>query len=248
MGKQGNTEELNVLTLNTWGLLYISQDLHQRMNAIGDELSKGRYDLVFLQEVWSIQHYNLIRNKTQTLLPHSHYFQSGFLGSGCAIFSRYPIVDTLYHKYSLNGYFWDYSHCDWFAGKGVAFASIDHPECTIYTFNTHIHADDPKQNNCEGVSEMRTLQCYQLAQFVNLMTRPGDAVIVSGDMNHVPNSLGIKTISQLASVRDTYDMAPVRPAQCYTVNKEFNKYLPEKEITSRLDYIFISDAFECTSC
>jgi len=248
MGKQANTDELKVLTLNTWGLLYISQDLNERMNAIAEELSKGTYDLVFLQEVWSARHYNVIRAKVEAVLPHSHYFLSGFLGSGCAIFSKYPIADTLYHKYSLNGYFWDYLHCDWYAGKGVAFAVVQHPNGVIYTFNTHIHADDPKENNCEGVSEMRTLQCYQLAQFVNIMTRPGDAVIISGDMNHVPNSLGIETISLLASVQDTYNIAPVRPAECFTVNKEVNKYLPEKEITSRLDYILVSDAFECKSC
>ena len=249
MGKQMNCDDLKVLTLNTWGLLYISQDIDERMKAIGDELSKGIYDLVFLQEVWSIHHYNIIYQKVKQTLPHAHYFKSGFLGSGCATFSRYPIVDTLYHKYSLNGYCWDYKHCDWYAGKGVAYAAIQHPNRIIYTFNTHIHADDPEEGkNCEGVDEARTLQCYQLAQLVNTIIRPGDAVIVSGDMNHVPDSLGVKTISTLASLKDTYDVATCRPDECFTVDTQFNRYLPEKEITSRLDYIFISNVFDCKSC
>ena len=241
-------DELKVLTLNTWGLLYISQDLDLRMKAIGEELSKGEWDIVFLQEVWTQSHYNVISRAVKQTLPFSHYFQSGFLGSGCAIFSRYSLVDTLYHKYSLNGYPWDYTHCDWYAGKGVAYAVVQHPRRLIHTFNTHVHADDPEGKNCRGIDETRTLQCYQLARFVNTVTRSGDAIIVSGDMNHVPGSLGIRTIRELASLSDSYDIASDKPAVCFTVDKKVNRYLPEKEITSRLDYIFVSDAFQCKHC
>lgn len=66
--------ELVVLTLNIWGIPYISKDREARVKAIGEELSTGKYDLVSLQEVWTEHDYETIRTAVGNVLPFHHYF------------------------------------------------------------------------------------------------------------------------------------------------------------------------------
>ena len=240
-------EPLRVLTLNTWGLLYISKDLEERMSAIADELAKGRYHLVHLQEVWSHRHFQLIEQRVKSVLPYAHYFHSGLIGSGCATFSHYPIIDTFFHKFSHNGYFWDVLHGDWYGGKGVGVAVIQHPDSTIHSFNTHLHADYPGGLS-SGLAECRMLQIYQLVQCLRHTTRPGDRIILTGDMNHTSDSLGMEAFCTLSGLKDTYVTADTKPEECFTLNTNTNKYVPEGEVTSRIDFIFTSDNMACTSC
>lgn len=44
------------------------------MIAIGDELATGKYDFVFLQEVWTTEDYERIKKRTRDVLPYSYYF------------------------------------------------------------------------------------------------------------------------------------------------------------------------------
>lgn len=66
--------ELIVLTLNIWGIPYISKDREDRVKAIAEELSSGKYDLVSLQEVWTEHDYQRIRARVRDVLPYHHYF------------------------------------------------------------------------------------------------------------------------------------------------------------------------------
>lgn len=44
------------------------------MEAIAEKLSTEEYDIISLQEVWSIDDFKMIRTKVQEKLPYSHYF------------------------------------------------------------------------------------------------------------------------------------------------------------------------------
>lgn len=44
------------------------------MKAIGEELSKGDFDVVSLQELWSESDYQYLKKVTETVLPFAHYF------------------------------------------------------------------------------------------------------------------------------------------------------------------------------
>lgn len=44
------------------------------MKAIAEELASGKYDIVSLQEVWTVNDFNLIRDGVKSVLPYSHYF------------------------------------------------------------------------------------------------------------------------------------------------------------------------------
>lgn len=63
-------------------------------------------------------------------LSHQHMFviisliYSGVFGSGLCVFSKHPIVTTLFHSWSVNGYVHRIQHGDWFGGKGVGLCQI----------------------------------------------------------------------------------------------------------------------------
>lgn len=58
----------------------------------------------FYCKVWSERDFLKIAVSIKPKFPYSHYFHSGYTGSGVCIFSMYPIVSTLMHRYSLNGF------------------------------------------------------------------------------------------------------------------------------------------------
>jgi len=238
---------LKVLSFNIWGLRILAKDLDVRMHAIGDKLANEDYDIVALQEVWSIHYYEIIREKVKNVLPHAHYFHSGVIGSGCATFSKYPIIDTFFQQYLHNGYFWDIFAGDWYAGKGVGCCLIKHPEKCLYVFNTHLHAEY-FDHQTPVIEEARTVQCYQLAQFIRRTTRPGDAVLLCGDLNHQPDTLGFKTLLEITKLNDTFEISSTKLNDCFTLDPPFNKYGNQTEPVSRIDYILSSDVLACTTC
>lgn len=69
------------------------------------------------------------------ILPHV----SGALGAGLAIFTRFPIISTSTHPYSLNGAPIDVAAGDWFVGKAAASLTLLHPVLgQVVVFNTHV--------------------------------------------------------------------------------------------------------------
>jgi sphingomyelin phosphodiesterase 2 len=55
------------------------------------------------------------------------------------MFSRFPIVETSVHPYSLNGAPIDVAAGDWFVGKAAASIVIEHPVLRhVQVFNTHV--------------------------------------------------------------------------------------------------------------
>jgi hypothetical protein len=121
------------------GLKWISQKREIRLRALGDRLAISDYDLICLQEVWVEKDFQYIQAKVCHFLPYSHYFLAGFLGSGLAIFSRWPILSTSMFQFGLNGRPVAIWRGDWYAGKGVATALIrHHTGIEIEVFNTHV--------------------------------------------------------------------------------------------------------------
>lgn len=111
--------KIKVLSLNIWGLVGISKNRQERINAFAEHLAfrEVDFDFVFLQEVWSQADYQKLVDATKLILPYSHYFYSGVTGSGVCIFSKWPIIDIFAYKYNLNGYAHKIYHGDWFGGK-----------------------------------------------------------------------------------------------------------------------------------
>lgn len=135
--------ELNIITLNCWGLLYLSKDRASRLAAIGQALaaSDPAPHIVGLQECWTQEDYQAIRHATRFVLPYGKFYHSGVFGGGLAILSRWPIEESSMFRYPLNGRPTAFFRGDWFVGKGVACARIRYgrgPKEVVEVFNTHV--------------------------------------------------------------------------------------------------------------
>jgi sphingomyelin phosphodiesterase 2 len=118
---------------------WVSEFREVRLRALGEKLATCDYDLICLQELWVYDDYLYIQSKIRYLLPYSHFYFAGFLGSGLAIFSRWPILSTSMYPFGLNGRPIAIWRGDWYAGKGVGTALIRHPSGTLMeVFNTHV--------------------------------------------------------------------------------------------------------------
>ena len=117
---------IRVLSLNCWGLKFISKLRNERLTEIGVQIAAAspQPDIVGLQECWTQQDYNVIREKTQHILPYGKFYHSGIFGGGLVILSRWPIVESNMVRYPLNGRPAAFYRGDWFVGKGVACARI----------------------------------------------------------------------------------------------------------------------------
>ncbi|KAK0183466.1 hypothetical protein PV327_001504 [Microctonus hyperodae] len=214
---------LKVITLNCWGIPYVSKNRSQRMYAIAEELSSSDFDVVCLQEVWSTDDFTYIKKTCQENLPHSHYFHSGVLGSGLCLLSKYPIQDVMFHKWSLNGYVHKIHHGDWFGGKGVGLCKLKVYNMNINVYVAHLHAE----YNCEHdeYSAHRVLQAFDMAQFIRMTEQGADAVVLGGDLNTGPGDLAYNIIKGVVCLNDS----------CSTVNNDLgtsecanNSYTSEK--------------------
>ena len=134
---------LRVLSLNCWGLKFISTLRNERLTEIGRQIAvaEPRPDIVGLQECWTQQDYTAIRELTKGILPYGKFYHSGCFGGGLAILSRWPIEESNMLRYPLNGRPAAFYRGDWFVGKGVACARIrigPAPKDVAEVFTTHV--------------------------------------------------------------------------------------------------------------
>lgn len=135
--------ELNLLTLNCWGLLHISTLRAPRLLEIGRQIAalSPPPDVVCLQECWVQDDYRAIRDAARDVLPHAKFYHSGAFGGGLAILSRWPIEESSMVPYPLNGRPTAFWRGDWYVGKGVACATLrigPGKGDVVDVFNTHV--------------------------------------------------------------------------------------------------------------
>lgn len=136
------------------------------------------------------------------MLPYSHYFHSGFTGSGVAILSAWPIVDTLMHRYSLNGFAHHIHRGDWFGGKIVGMVQVRKDTHLINVYSTHLHAEYDRDNDL--YHPHRITQAWELARFVGHTSGGADLSIVTGDLNMEPSDVGMRVILDNARLTDAW--------------------------------------------
>ena len=119
-------DSLRIITLNCWGLKYLSKSRNERLSQIGTEIATAdpQPSIVGLQECWTQQDYNAIRDRTKHILPYGKFYYSGVLGGGLAILSKWRIEESNMMPYKLNGRPTAFFRGDWYVGKGVACAKI----------------------------------------------------------------------------------------------------------------------------
>ncbi|CAB39367.2 plasma membrane inositol phosphosphingolipid phospholipase C, Css1 [Schizosaccharomyces pombe] len=195
--------ELRVLSFNCWGLRFVSKYRTERLKAVGEKLAKCDYDIVLLQEVWSIYDFQEIRNLVSCNLVYSRFFHSAAMGAGLAMFSKFPIIESSMNKYPLNGRPQAFWRGDWYVGKGVATASLQHPSGRIISlFNTHLHA--PYGKGADTYLCHRLSQAWYISKLLRAAVQRGHIVIAAGDFNIQPLSVPHEIITSYGLVNDAW--------------------------------------------
>lgn len=136
-------DELNIISLNCWGLKYIAKHRHERLVEIGKKLASSDPSphIVGLQECWTQRDYRSIREETKHILPYGKFYHGGCFGAGLVILSKWPIEDSSMIGYPLNGRPTAFFRGDWYVGKGIACARIrmgPGKKDVIEVFTTHV--------------------------------------------------------------------------------------------------------------
>ena len=145
--------EINVITLNCWGLKYLAKFRNERLAEIGKRIAAADPvpHIVGLQECWTQQDYQSIRKETKHILPFGKFYHSGIFGGGLAILSKWPIEESSMFRYPLNGRPTAFFRGDWFVGKGVASARIRYGpgrKDVVEVFTTHVSYQFYTQQHC----------------------------------------------------------------------------------------------------
>ncbi|XP_067302986.1 sphingomyelin phosphodiesterase 2a isoform X2 [Pseudorasbora parva] len=194
--------KLRVFSLNCWGIRVLSQHCAQRYEMIGELLDREQHDIALLQEVWSEKDFLFLKGKLASSHPYSHYFKSGVIGSGLAVFSKHRIQDALLYQYSLNGYPYMLHHGDWFGGKAVGLVTVDVSGLKVHVYVTHLHAEYSRAQ--DEYLPHRIVQSWELLQFVRHTSCGADLVILGGDLNMHPQDLGNRLLRSHTGLRDCY--------------------------------------------
>lgn len=216
-------DQLSVLTLNVWGLNYISKLRIPRIKAIATHLASAStplYDFVCLQEIWyESKDWRFLKHALASRYPHSKFFYSGAFGSGLAILSRWNILETRTHPYSLNGQPIHVHHGDWFVGKACGSVTIDHPLLGLVDlWNTHFVAAGG-EDGPEYKRSHRITQAYELATNCRNSASRGRHVVCVGDLNSTPPSLAIGLLRYVGGLHDSFlDAHPQLPEQAVSLD------------------------------
>ncbi|KAH6689047.1 Endonuclease/exonuclease/phosphatase [Plectosphaerella plurivora] len=196
--------EINILTLNCWGLKFISKLRNERITEIGRRIAAAdpAPHIVAFQELFTQDDYRAVRRETRRTLPYAKFYNSGPFGGGLAILSRWPIEESTMFRYPLNGRPAAFWRGDWYVGKGVACAKIRYGpgrRDIIEVFNTHTHAPYEESYSCH-----RLAQSWEIAKLLRGACDRGHLALGLGDFNMRPGSLHHRIITAHAPVRDAW--------------------------------------------
>ncbi|KAI9836748.1 MAG: phospholipase C type enzyme [Thelocarpon superellum] len=200
--------QLDILTLNCWGLKYLAKHRRARLAEIGAQIGSRSPppSIVGLQECWTQEDYQSIRHQTKDVLPYGKFYYSGIFGGGLAILSKWPIEESSMVRYPLNGRPTAFFRGDWFVGKGVACARIrtgSSRQDVVEVFCTHLHAPYEREPHDSYLCH-RTAQAWEIAKMMRGAAERGHLVVGLGDFNMLPLSLAHQLITTHAPVQDAW--------------------------------------------
>ncbi|PIS50788.1 hypothetical protein CJI97_004322 [Candidozyma auris] len=253
--------QVRLLTLNAWGLKYISKHRKARLRWIANQLAVTDYDIVALQEVWVEEDWLYIDEKCRAQYPYRRLFRSGIIaGPGLAILSKIPINNSFLYRFPINGRPSAFFRGDWLVGKSIAVTILEPitPQTPpIALLNSHMHAPYASSGDA-AYSTHRACQAWDMAKLVKTLKKANYAVIQVGDLNSKPNSLPYKLFTMEGGLADSWEIlqgennpspqeiACMSPQDQIlkagvTCNSVFNTWHPNRQPheACRLDYVLI---------
>jgi len=195
-----NCMGLKVISLNSWGMpaTFGSQYKPERMEAIGNRIADGEYDVFLLEELWMQPDHDSIAAKVPQGYEMTGFRQlslptcDGRVGpdfcSGLAVVSKYPIKEVEFNSYTWHG---DPVKAlidgEWLARKGVGRVRIEpSPGLKVDVFVTHTAAD-PDSSHGYNNSYYRVKQVRELMDSYVTKSQ-ADIVLLGGDFNAEPET------------------------------------------------------------
>lgn len=242
ISKEYNTDErkggsIKLLTLNTWGLKYVSRFRTARIRAIADRLSEQKegddYDIVALQEVWVEEDWNYINNKCRAVYPFRRIFKAGIItGPGLALLSKIPIESTMLYRFPVNGRPSAFYRGDWYVGKSMAVTLLKPHQVgqrPIALLNSHMHAPYAATGDSSYYCH-RACQAWDLATQINMIKKAGYAVVQVGDLNSKPGTLPYKLFTLEGGLHDSWEMCQKDNPLAATTEEELALMSPKDQI------------------
>ncbi|KAL1902834.1 phospholipase C type enzyme [Sporothrix stenoceras] len=197
--------EISALTLNCWGLKYISALRTDRLAEIGRRIavlassssspSTTPLSIVALQECWCYEDFAAIHELTRHELPYAKFFHAGVWGAGLAVLSRWPITSTSMTPYALNGRPTAFWRGDWFVGKGLASATVKVDDATtLEVLVTHTHAPYEGGQPDDSYLLHQVAQTWEAGKRIRAAAERGRLVLAMGDWNMTPDSLPYQSL------------------------------------------------------
>mmetsp|Transcript_16065 Transcript_16065/g.37239 ORF Transcript_16065/g.37239 Transcript_16065/m.37239 type:complete len:352 (-) Transcript_16065:683-1738(-) len=156
-----------------------------RLKEIALWLSQRDEDVILVQEVWSLNDEVRTAISEEAGFCHSVMADKKEKGSGLAIFSKYPIVESDFRDFydafgagkgltpdplMVDAYLFD---------KGVLYAKIDKDGSPIHLFNTHTISDFAQDEHKERLRQYNVIDEFVLSKNISA----DELVIVGGDLN-----------------------------------------------------------------
>jgi len=244
--------EVNVFTLNCWGQgMGISKHRDERMEDIGQFVSQQNYDIVFLQEVWKRPNFLTIKSLVGGVLPYSHYFDNGIIGTGTAVFSKVQINDVTFHEFGLNGYPHKLLHGDWFGGKGLGVCQVDFHGFNVHLFVSHYHATYDYRPLSDVYLGHRLVHGVESAQWIKLSSSSADLTIYAGDFNTEPKDIPYQIVRHVTPLQDAWIEANGpeggETSECPSNSFTARSALKESPEGKRIDYIMFNEGPNITA-
>ena len=132
--------QIRVLTLNVWALpLGIARHNQERMRAIGRKLRALDAHVVALQEVWTTEARDQLRQAAEAAgYSEIWHRRPAFGGSGLMVMSRLPARDIRFVPFELEGLPQRPHHADYYGGKGFVELTLETPGGPLILINTHL--------------------------------------------------------------------------------------------------------------
>ncbi|MBK8634406.1 MAG: endonuclease/exonuclease/phosphatase family protein [Saprospiraceae bacterium] len=245
-------DELNILTLNTWGLpiWYPKSNKGERYQDIYKALQSSEYNIICLQEVFDRKLRNELKplnNDFQTLSTFDCKRNIGFLFSmdcqgGLMTFSKFPILRENFHQFPLL----DGMKVEELIGeKGFLVTEIESPSVRVRVINTHLYSGQTPKDEGIRMAQVKHMELILSQQYKEQIPTflAGDLNIVHPHVAAQDTSFTTSKVYDYISTNLGFDDTMFEISDIdFTYNNQVNPYAYEKAKKQKLDYIMTLNA------